>query len=597
MQTPLKTYHQQIELYNQKLSILKSRSAMLAWLRLLAFILAAIGLWWSISQGGSIYYLVPTAFLAIFLFLVRKHASVDDEIKNLERLIQVNESEIMVLQHSFTHLPDGEEFKPASHEYANDLDIFGRASIFQYINRCNSEQGKKLLAAWLLRPASNDTIIERQNSVKELASDFEWRHQLQAYGTAKMITFKTQEQIERWLREPLKFLNKTHWSVLRFILPAISFTILGLSLAEIISIQAFLLLILLMFVVSLAVSRLVIPEHNKVNKVAPELQTLSTSVRWIEKGNYQSKLYSNLKSNFIKDGVETSATIKKLKNILERMDIRLNPVVFLPLNTFVFWDLQQVISLERWKNDNKRNIGEWFNTLAEIESISSLASLSFNNPDWAFASMSEEHGIVVGENAGHPLIAKNKRVLNSFSTEASPGISLITGSNMAGKSTFLRTIGVNMVIALTGGPVCATGFQVSNMKVYSSMRVNDNLEENTSTFYAELKKLKEIIDAVNREEKAYLLLDEILRGTNSADRQTGSRALIRQLVNHDAVGLVATHDLELTKLATEFPNKLHNYHFDVQVAGEELYFDYKLKNGICESMNASLLMKKIGIEI
>lgn len=596
MQSPLDVYNQQIEFHKQKLSTLRNTSSILAWLRLLAFILFAISIWWSLSKGGW-HYLVPVFPLAAFLYLVKRHAIVDDEIKNVERLIQINESELMVLQHQFIHLEDGEEFKLVNHEYANDLDIFGRASIFQYINRCTSEQGKKLIAGWLLRSSSNEMIVERQSAVKELASEYEWRQQFQAYGIAKQLTFKTQEQIERWLREPLKFLNKPHWNILRFILPAISFTILGLSIAGVISIQAFLLLILLMFVISLAVSRLVILEHNKVNKAAPELQTLSTSIRWIEKGNYKSKLYNDLKSNFVKDGVETSGAIKKLKTILERMDIRLNPVVFLPLNTFVFWDLQQVLSLERWKNDNKRNIAEWFHTIAELESISSLANLSFNNPEWTFPSMAKEHGTVLTENAGHPLIPKSKRVLNSFSTETSPGICLITGSNMAGKSTFLRTIGVNMVIAMAGGPVCAASFRVSNMKVYSSMRISDNLEENTSTFYAELKKLKEIIDAVYKGEKAYLLLDEILRGTNSADRQTGSRALIRQLVNHEAVGLVATHDLELTRLAEEFPDKLHNYHFDVQVAGEELYFDYKLKDGICQSMNASLLMKKIGIEI
>lgn len=168
---------------------------------------------------------------------------------------------------------------------------------------------------------------------------------------------------------------------------------------------------------------------------------------------------------------------------------------------------------------------------------------------------------------------------------------------MAGKSTFLRSVGVNIVLAMMGSPVYAGSFTVSNMKVISSMRINDNLEENTSTFYAELKKLKEVIESVYRNEKVFLLLDEILRGTNSADRHTGSKALIKQLIQHHAVGLIATHDLELAKLADEFPEKLHNYHFDVQVAGDELYFDYKLKRGICNSMNASLLMKKIGIEL
>ncbi len=597
MTSPLKAYQQQVELLNQKLRILEKQSSIFGWLRLVGFVFVVLGLWWSISEGSWFYYIIPACFIGIFLFLVKKHAVIDDEIKNLERLVTINESETMVLHHNFTHLPDGEEFKPANHEYANDLDIFGRASLFQFINRCNSEQGKKLIASWFLNPSPSETIRQRQELIKELAPECEWRQQLQSYGIARPITSNTQEQIERWLRERFRFLDKAHWTVLRFVLPIISFTILGLSIAGIISIQGFLMLIVLMMVVSFSVTRLVIPEHNKVNKIAPELQTLSSSVQWIEKANYKSKLFIDLKSNYFKGRIDTSGTIKKLKNILERLDIRLNPVVFLPLNTFFFWDLQQVLALEKWKKDNKQNIGEWFETLAEIESISSLANLSFNNPGWAFPTLDEKHGLVVAENLGHPLIPKKKCVPNSFSTEDNPGLSLITGSNMAGKSTFLRSIGVNIVLAMMGSPVCAESFRVSNMKAISCMRVNDNLEENTSTFYAELKKLKEVIEAVYREEKVYLLLDEILRGTNSADRQAGSKALIRQLVKHNAVGLIATHDLELTKLADEFPNRLHNFHFDVQVSGEELYFDYKLKKGICQSMNASLLMKKIGIEL
>ncbi|MBK5270628.1 MAG: DNA mismatch repair protein MutS, partial [Bacteroidia bacterium] len=291
------------------------------------------------------------------------------------------------------------------------------------------------------------------------------------------------------------------------------------------------------------------------------------------------------------------ATIKKLKNILERFDYRLNPVVHIPLNTFLLWDLHQMMMLEKWKADNKQNISAWFNALANIEALISIATLSFNHPNWSFPVLSNEESVFVADDLGHPLIAPEKCVTNSFSTTGEKQLNLITGSNMAGKSTFLRSIGVNMVFAMMGAPTCSSQLKVSPMKVISSMRVNDNLEENTSTFYAELKKLKEIIDAVNNKEKVFLLLDEILRGTNSADRHTGSIALIKQLLRQNASGLIATHDLELAKLSDEFPASLHNYHFDVQVKGEELYFDYKIKKGICTSMNASLLMKKIGIDL
>jgi DNA mismatch repair ATPase MutS len=352
-----------------------------------------------------------------------------------------------------------------------------------------------------------------------------------------------------------------------------------------------------MLAVSLGISKLIIPEYAKLNKVAPQLETLFDSVAWIEKEEFKSQLLAGLRSKYISSETRSSHTIRKLKNILDRSDIRLNPLVFIPLNTFVFWDLQQALVLEKWKRENKQHIGDWFHSLAEIESISSLGNLSFNHPAWAFPDLAGEQGTVIADSLGHPLILRENLVTNSFSTEGNQGLNLITGSNMAGKSTFLRSVGVNIVLAMMGSPVCARTFTVSNMKVISSMRVNDNLEENTSTFYAELKKLKEVIEAVNSNEKVFLLLDEILRGTNSADRHTGSKALIKQLIQHNAAGLIATHDLELAKLANEFPDKLHNYHFDVQVAGDELYFDYKLKKGICKSMNASLLMKKIGIEL
>jgi DNA mismatch repair ATPase MutS len=176
-------------------------------------------------------------------------------------------------------------------------------------------------------------------------------------------------------------------------------------------------------------------------------------------------------------------------------------------------------------------------------------------------------------------------------------VDLVTGSNMAGKSTFLRSIGVNMVLAYAGSGVCAESFMVSIAQLMSSMRIEDNLAENTSTFYAELKKLKLIIDAVNKKERTFILLDEILRGTNSLDRHTGSKALIQQLIHHDAVAIIATHDIELSKLENDFPESIKNYHFDVQVSGDKLFFDYKLKQGICRSMNASILMKQIGIEM
>jgi hypothetical protein len=597
MTNPLEIYQQQIANHRTGLKKREKRSVLFGWLRFLSLALAVLSLWWIWTNDLLILLPLPASLVGLFLFILAKHLNNNDAVQNLRRLIQINETEIEVLNHHFTQLPNGEGFKPENHEYSNDLDIFGRASLYQYINRSTSEQGKKLFANWFLEPSPLKTIIERQEAVKELARQIEWRQQLQSYGIAHSITIATENKIESWIDEPSRFLNKSYWKFFRFLLPAISFTFLALHLANILPSNAFYPLMILMLAISLAISKLVIPEYARLNKIAPQLETLGDSVQWVEKGKFKSELLAQLKNKYVDRSVSSSHTIKNLKTILDRTDIRLNPLVFLPLNTFVFWDLQQILILETWKKENKHHIDDWFHSLAEIESLSSLGNLSFNNPSWTFPVIADQHGILIADSLGHPLIPKENLVKNSFSTRESGGLNLITGSNMAGKSTFLRSVGVNIVLAMMGSPVCATSFTVSNMKVISSMRISDNLEENASTFYAELKKLKEVIEAVYRDEKVFLLLDEILRGTNSADRHTGSKALIKQLIKHNAVGLIATHDLELAKLAEEFPAKLHNYHFDVQVAGDELYFDYKLKRGICNSMNASLLMKKIGIEL
>lgn len=597
MTDPLEIYRQQIAKHNTELKKLEKRSSLFGWLRLMVMILflTSLALIW--TKGLLIFIPIGLVSISLFFFLLTKHLTTNDKIENLKRLIDINETEINVLDHHFIDLPDGEIYMPEHHEYANDLDIFGRASLFQYINRCTSEQGNKLFAYWLLNPASTETILERQEAVKELSQQFEWRQQLQSFGIAKPLQTRTEQHVDDWLEEPYQFINKTHWRILRFVLPAISISLLILLVIDIIGSNVFYPAITVMLLASLGVSKLVISSFNKLNKIAPELETLSDSVAWIEKTNFKSKLLKDLQNKYIDGHTRSSQTIKALKTILDRTDIRLNPLVFLPLNTFSFWDLQQVLTLEKWKKENKEYIDDWFHSLAEIECLCSLANLSFNNPDWTIPKISEDYGTFIAESLGHPLIPKQMLVTNSFSTENSGGLNLITGSNMAGKSTFLRSVGVNIVLAMMGSAVYAKSFTVSNMKVISSMRISDNLEENTSTFYAELKKLKEVIEAVYRNEKVFLLLDEILRGTNSADRHIGSKALIKQLMQHDAVGLIATHDLELAKLADEFPSKLHNYHFDVQVTGDELYFDYKLKRGICTSMNASLLMKKIGIEL
>lgn len=595
-QEPNVFYNNRIKILSTQLDSLLQKRKVFAWARLLSIVIAFAGLWLLLPINMILALVISISFVILFVSFLFKDLKNSSDIKNTETLLQINKQEIDILEHQFNHLPDGLSFKPAEHEYANDLDIFGKASLYQYINRTKAEQSNQLLSTWLLTPTTAPIIIERQAAIKELAQQQEWRQQLQAIGTQNKITIATQHRIEIWLKEENKFLNRS-WQLLRIVYPIITLSFLAFYIAGSISTSSFTFLFVLLLIISSLVTKKIMPAYNQLTKITGEIETLSTSILHIENKKFDSELLQQLQTSFQHSNIKASGSIRQLKNILDRFDYRFNIVVFIPLNAFLLWDLQQIMLLEKWKLLNKSMVTVWYESLSAIESLATMGNLSFNHPSWCFPMLDEKKGIFIAEQMGHPLIAANKMICNSFSTTDEGKLNLITGSNMAGKSTFLRSVGVNTVLAMMGAPVCAKKLLLHPTRIISTMRVNDNLEESTSTFYAELKKLKTIIEAVNKNENVFLLLDEILRGTNSLDRHTGSEALIKQLIKKNAVALLATHDLELAKLASQYPANIINYHFDVQVNKEELYFDYQLKTGICQSMNASLLMKKIGIEL
>ncbi|MDX1665785.1 MAG: hypothetical protein R3350_01075, partial [Saprospiraceae bacterium] len=290
-----------------------------------------------------------------------------------------------------------------------------------------------------------------------------------------------------------------------------------------------------------------------------------------------------------------SQAIERLSYIISQLNVRYNAFAIL-LNVFALWDLNWTFRLEKWRNDYGDQLPSWFEALAEFEAMSCMANSAFNNPEWIFPQVYDQ-GVLHIEQMGHPLIARDRRVCNDLHMPTNGHIKLITGSNMAGKSTFLRTAGINMVLALAGGPVCARVLRMPPLQVYTSMRTQDALHENTSSFFAELKRLKFILEAVEAGKNVFFLLDEILKGTNSRDRHTGSEALIRQLIRFRGAGLIATHDLELGKLEGESEGRVENLCLEVQVVDGQLHFDYRIKKGVSKSFNATLLMKNMGIQI
>ncbi|MEP7106842.1 MAG: hypothetical protein ABI760_02650 [Ferruginibacter sp.] len=593
---PESFYSKRKEYLSVNLSLLLRKKSQLGWGRFLAMagIFASVYFLLNIGLG----YLIAILLLSI-IFVRLVYADIDNKnsIDHSRYLLQIIEDELTALAGNYYHFEDGALHTPHDHLYANDIDLFGRASLFQYINRTTSEMGSAILAGWLLHPANEAIIVQRQEAVKELSAKTEWRQELQALGKEKKIVIQTKERLQTWIQEKSIFFNHVSWKLLQYLLPLNMFTVITLNIFDLLSNTARNYFLLASAVIAYFISKKVIPIHYQVSKMAEELSVLSDSIQLIEKRTFQSTFLQHLHSIFTIRKDHASDEIKQLKNILAKLDYRLNPVIFIPLAILVQWDLQQVMALEKWKKRNQQNIADWFEGLGKFEAINSLSTLHFNHPGWCFPELKKAYFSIQGDEIGHPLINLNKRVNNPILIRESGELMLVTGSNMAGKSTYLRSIGTNVVLTMMGSVVCAKSFSLSPVQLITSMRISDNLEENMSTFYAELKKLKTVIEKVNKNEKVFILLDEILRGTNSLDRHTGSVALMKQLIKRKAAGIIATHDIELAKLKEDYPENILNYHFDAQVRNEELYFDYKLKEGICSSINATILMKKIGIEL
>jgi hypothetical protein len=596
-QLPGTIYRDLINKHQAHLNQLFQKRNRLGWGRLFVFLLTtfiAYKLFVSVGLAGLIPIVIGFGLL---LYLISLDTTNNNQINNCKTLIQINEEELEILEDRYTQRENGNSYAPELHDYANDLDLFGHASLFQWLNRCNTEQGRKLLSENLLHPLPVSIIRERQEAIKEITPEIEWRQQLQSYALQTSVTIKTQEKAAAWLKEEDIHFKSPAWKPFYIIYSLVTLGSLVATIFGYIPVTFFTSLYLLYFTISIILSRNTAEPYVQLSGIVEEITTLHYLVRWIEDKTFQSSLLNQFKEQSRTGEKKAADNIKELKKILDRFDLRVSIVGRLFFNAFLLWDVRQMIALNEWRSRNRDHLNNWFDMVASMEVLHTLATLHFNHADWAFPTFVDQHLAFDGKDIGHPLIPARSRVTNDFAINGTGVIGLVTGSNMAGKSTFLRSIGVNVVLAQAGAPVCASNLTLSPVQLMSSMRIADNLAENTSTFYAELKKLKTIIEAVNRHEKAFILLDEILRGTNSMDRHKGSEALIAQLVKQKAVAVIATHDLELARMENQFPDSIENYHFDVQVEGEELYFDYKLKEGVCTSLNASILMKKIGIEL
>ncbi len=591
----LNFYQERIANFSSKIKECEKKEKTLPFYRLLIVVLGIVFfiLLLKINVVISALVLIASLFGLAVLVNIDNHNS--ELKKHYELLVELNQNELKTIHGEFPFANDGNKYFDETHPYSYDLDIFGKSSLFHFLNRTTLSKSSDVLSSWLIQAASNAEILERNLAVAELSKKLEWRQRIFTLGYSAENSEKSVNSLFYWVKKESHFslFKKYRWICMGLSALTVSSFVMAYVFPTLL-IGFFLLLI--HFIIIRQTNLLVRDAHNDVTNYSKVLDSYSKILKEIEDEDFKSSRLNVLREDLKSDNYYASQKIRKLSKILHHFDVRYNAFVHAIVNNLFFWDIHQYYKLEKWKLKNQ-NIEQWFDVVGEFEALSSFANLSFNNPDWCFAKMDESYFQLDAKALGHPLIKTQNRVCNDFGVSGLGKLVLLTGSNMSGKSTFLRSVGVNMVLAMAGSCVCATEFRCSLVKILSSMRIVDSLQDNTSTFFAELKKLEFILKKVESNEKVFILLDEPLRGTNSLDKHIGTSALIKQFIANETVGIIATHDLSLTDLANDYPENVENYNFDIKVENEDLFFDYKLNQGVCTSLNASLLMKKIGIKI
>jgi hypothetical protein len=583
------------------LASLEARSSRISTLRGLTF-LAAAGLGGARVFGPvpAFVWMLAAVAAAAFVGLVVAHAALvtrTTELSLRARLLERGRQRIAGALHD---LPDkGERFATPGHPYAGDLDVFGTASLFQLVSSTETGAGEGVLARWLAAPAGAAEIAARQEAARELREVPRFREDLAVCAAESGTKGKDAEPFLAWAEGGAAGPSATLLLVGRALVPVT----LGLFVAAEWLGAALPTPVRLLWILPLAAQLGILGRLR--GAIEPVLSVASSQeapfgryvaiFRLLEASSFRSPRLAALRE--VIAGGQATRAVHGLERIISFAEVRHAGIVAVIANVFLNWDLFTAAWLLRWRGQHGAAVRRWIEAMAEIEALASLGTFSAEHPAYVFPTVDEGDLRYVADDLGHPLIPPARRVTNDLDLPRPGRALLITGSNMSGKSTLLRAAGVNAVLALAGAPVCATRFSMAVCAVRSSMRIKDSLEEGVSHFYAELSRLKDVVDAVDRGERVLFLLDEVLHGTNSRERNIGAKAVIQHLVAKGAVGGVSSHDLGLADLEAETSGAVVNVHFQELVGDGKMIFDYKLKPGVVTSSNALRLMKLVGIKV
>ena len=586
--SPLEFYIAEKESFESALKEIQSKLRLLSVIRFLVFCATVFFVYYFLGDA-KLMTLSGVVGGVTFVFFLKNYLNLKYKKNELEELVRINTVEIEVLNGHYFDLETGEEYLDPSHMFSYDIDLFGRGSFFQYSNRTATAAGRQKLVNLL---TSNDLvgIEKKQEAIKELAEKPKWRQRFSAVASL-IETENSPNAIVKWIRQYTLFLPKA----MQYIPNIFSVISVGIMVAMYFDILAFGHL-LVWFFLGLGITGVYLKNvsnlYNHATKAKDTFQQYYKLLEIIEETKFSSKLIEEKYNDIYSEGKNASAVLKIFSKALEALDQRNNIFLAIIGNALFLWDLKQTSKIEKWISMYGANVEKWFEVVSFFDAQNTLSNFAFNHPENTFPKIVSNAPVIDAKGLGHPLIANSKRVTSNCVID-SQDFFIVTGANMAGKSTFLRTVSLNIVMANSGLPVCAGEMKYSPVKLITSMRTTDSLADDTSYFFSELKRLKFIVEAL-KDEHYFIILDEILKGTNSTDKAIGSQKFVEKLVGSNATGIIATHDLSLCEIEEKY-TQIKNYYFDAEIVNDELHFDYRLKDGICQNMNASFLLRKMEI--
>ena len=592
---PKNHYTERLSLTKGQLQQVKKQIFRISMLRLTLFIAGVAGIYFFFSQTPLLIVCICLTFLPLFI-LVKIHNRFFIRKEWLETQARIIQEELQALSGDYSSFEDGKEYVNPEHPYSFDLDIFGRRSLFQSINRTCTFFGKDRLAKWLQNHLHEKTSIEkRQEMVREISEHTLFREQFRVAGLVHHGQSSDGEKIQAWSQSPAQYLHAGWVKAFIWGVPVINSLLLITSLIGWTSFSCLGLSFGIFLVLSFGIIKRATYIQETYGKQLKSLNGYARLIALAKAEDWKSAGMLELMERFNLNGQSPVQALQQLSKELDRLDLRNNQFLYVLLEGSIFFQLQEIVRIERWKVRYGQHISEWLETVGELDALCSLGTFAYNHPQYTYPELTEKPFCFLATQMGHPLMPVSQCVKNDANIPSRPFFLIITGANMAGKSTYLRTIGVNYLLACVGAPVCCERLKLHPNQLITSLRTSDSLSDNESYFFAELKRLKRIIDLLNQGQQLFIILDEILKGTNSMDKQKGSFDLIRQFMQLKANGIIATHDLLLGSLIKQFPEEIRNYCFEADIKDNELTFSYKLREGVAQNMNACFLMKKMGI--